>query len=100
MGLEANVKKMRTVLGDAVIASTFKKLAEIELEKCRRLQGRLKGEIGPFERRFKMTSEHAWAVFQEGKLGDDGDVMEWMMLYKNYLALEDQCKKIQEIDLT
>lgn len=83
-----------------VIASTFRKLAQIELEKCRRLQDRLKSELKPYEDRFKMTSKKAWMAYQEGKLRDEGDIMEWMVVYKNFLALESQCKRIKEINLT
>lgn len=100
MNIEARVEKIRDVLGDTVIAGTFRKLAQIELEKCKRLQGRLKSELKPYEDRFKMTSEKAWMAYQEGKIGDEADIMEWMMVYKNFLALEARSKKIRDIDLT
>lgn len=34
-----------------------------------------------------------------GTLGDDGDIMEWMMLFENYLALEKHHKRITEMQI-
>ncbi|MDM8550555.1 hypothetical protein QUF72_10770 [Desulfobacterales bacterium HSG2] len=45
-----------------------------------------------------MSSQEAWTAFQNGKLGDDGDIMEWMMLFENFLALQKQFSRIWEIE--
>ncbi len=42
--------------------------------------------------------ETAWEEFQSGKLGDDTDIIEWMMLYENYLALEKQRNRITGVN--
>lgn len=58
---------------------------------------RIKAELIPFENRFGKDSRTAWDEFQSGKLGDDGDIMEWMMLFKNYLAPEKHHNGITEM---
>ena len=98
MNIETRVRKMRNVLGDAVVQSTFKKLAQIELEKCLRRMDKLKAELTQYEERFQMSSQEAWKKYQEGKLGDNEDVMEWMMLFENYRTFQRQCERITEID--
>ena len=59
---------------------------------------RLKGELALYERRFGMDSQGVWVEYQKGKLCDDGDIMEWMMLFKNYQALERQYDRLTQID--
>ena len=49
---------------------------------------KLKEELTHYERQLGMDSQKAWSEYQKGKLGDDGDIMEWMMLFENYQALE------------
>lgn len=75
----------------------LRKLAEIESGKYALQMNRIKAELIPFENRFGKDSRTAWDEFQSGKLGDDGDIMEWMMLFENYLALEKHHKRITEM---
>ncbi|MBW1701129.1 MAG: hypothetical protein JRJ11_10640 [Deltaproteobacteria bacterium] len=71
-------------------------IAQIERDKCLQKINQVKKELAPFEKRFKMSSEKAWIEFQNGKLGDDGDVMEWMMLYENLLEFEEHYYRIKK----
>ncbi|MDZ7697283.1 MAG: hypothetical protein U5R49_10285 [Deltaproteobacteria bacterium] len=59
---------------------------------------KLKEELALYERRFGMNSQGAWVAYQKGELGDDGDIMEWMMLFENYRALERQNDRLSQID--
>lgn len=98
MNIETRARKMANVLGEAVLQGTFKKLVQIEVEKCLRRMDGLKKEFAPYEKRFGMSTGEAWNEYQNGKLGDDGDVMEWMMLFENYRALQEQYDRLTEID--
>ena len=98
MNIETSAKKLADVLGEAVIRGTFKKLVQIEVEKCLRQMDKLKDEFVPYEKRFGINSHEAWIKYRNGKLGDDGDIMEWMMLFENYRALQKQHDRLMEID--
>ncbi|MEA3359586.1 MAG: hypothetical protein U9R17_09325 [Thermodesulfobacteriota bacterium] len=99
MSIETSAKKMADVLGEAVVQSTFKKLVQIDVEKSLRQMDKLKEELVPYEKRFGMNSQKAWTEYQNGKLGDDGDIMEWMMLFENYRTLQRQHDRLTEINL-
>ncbi len=86
------------IVGISLVQETLKKLAVIEADKYALQMNRIKAELIPFENRFGKNSRTAWDEFQSGKLGDDGDIMEWMMLFENYLALEKHYKRITEIN--
>ena len=98
MNIETRARKMANVLGEGVVHGTFKKFVQIEIEKClMRIDG-LKKEFAPYEKRFGMSTQEAWNKYQNGKLGDDGNVMEWMMLFENYRALQEQYDRLTGID--
>ncbi len=98
MDIATSVKQMSDIVGETMVRHTFKKLARIELEKCMRNMDRLKMDLNPFEKRFNKSSREAWAEYQRGDMGDDGDVMEWMMLFENYRALQNQCERINAVE--
>ena len=45
-----------------------------------------------------MSSHGVWTEYPNGKLGDDGDIMEWIMLFENFQALEKQHDRLMEIN--
>ncbi|MCD6297795.1 MAG: hypothetical protein J7M30_11645 [Deltaproteobacteria bacterium] len=98
MNIETSAKKMADVLGEAVVQETLKKLIQIEMAKCLRKMDKLEQELVPYEKRFEMSSHEAWTEYRNGKLGDDGDIMEWMMLFENFQALEKQHDRLMEIN--
>lgn len=98
MNIETSFKQITDILGISIVQETLRKLTQLELEKYKMQMEKVKLELIPFERRFGKISQIAWEKFQCGKLGDDMDVMEWMMLYENYLALETQYKRLIEVE--
>ncbi|QTA93298.1 hypothetical protein [Desulfonema magnum] len=96
MNIETRSRKIADIMGEAVVHSTLKKMAQFEMGKCQQKMEHLKKELAPFEERFGMESRNAWTAYQSGKLGDDGDIMEWMMLFENFLALRRQYEPIRE----
>ena len=63
-------------------------MADIEIKHCMLNIEKLRKELLPFEKRFQMTSAEAWEKYNNGLLGDDIDIMEWMGLYESCLAHE------------
>lgn len=99
MNIETRSRKIADIMGEAVVHSTLRKMAQIEMGKCLQKTEHLKKELAPFEQRFGMSSQDAWAAYQKGNLGDDGDIMEWMMLFENLLALQRQQERIREVEV-
>lgn len=90
MNLETRSKMVADIMGEAVVHNTLKKMAQVEMGKCLQKMEVMERELAPFEKRFGMNSRDAWTAYQKGTLGDDGDMMEWMMLFENLLALQNQ----------
>lgn len=97
MSVETQARKAADVLGEEVVQGTISKLVQIERERCLRQIEKLRQEIHAFEGRFGKRSQQAWEEYQEGKLGDDADLMEWMMLIENLRSLEAQFDLMAEI---
>lgn len=94
MGIEHQVRELTIILGEKRIRNTLKKLAEIEAGKCSTKIERTRRELSAFEGRFQMESKTAWEEFNQGKLGDSPDIMEWMSIYENLLDFQNQYDRI------
>jgi hypothetical protein len=99
MNIEISFRKAAEVLGISVVRDALEKLTNIELQRCRLKMDKVLSELIPFEKRFGKDSRSAWAEFQSGNLGDDSDIMEWMMIFENYIALEKQHHRLAGIGL-
>jgi len=98
MNIQPALEQITDIVGMPLVQETLRKLAMVEAGKYALQMNRVKTELIPFENRFRKDSRTAWDEFQSGKLGDDGDIMEWMMLFENYLALEKHHKRITEVN--
>jgi hypothetical protein len=97
MSVETQARKAADVLGEEVVQGTISKLVQIERERCLRQIEKLRKELDVFEGRFGKSSQKAWQEYQDGKLGDNADVMEWMMLIENLRSLQTQFDLMAEI---
>ncbi len=97
MNLETISRKMTDIMGEAVVHSTLRKMAQFEMGKCLQKTEHLKKKLAPFEKNFGMDSRNAWTAYRNGELGDDGDIMERMMLFENFLALQRQYERLREV---
>jgi hypothetical protein len=97
MDIEVHARKAADVLGEEVVQGTINKLVQIERERCLRQVEKIKEGIGAFEGRFGKNSDRVWQEYQDGKLGDDADIMEWVMLIEDLRALQAQCERMAEI---
>ncbi len=95
MNTDTGLEEFSSLFGEKRVKGTLKKMADIEINHCLLNIKKARKVLLPFEERFQMTSEEAWGKFNKGKLGDDIDIMEWMGLYENCLAHEQQLKRIK-----
>ncbi len=97
METQTRIQKVTTILGESLVIETISKLAQIEGQKCLRKIDMLKSELARYEKQFAMNSEEAWRKYQDGELGDDFDVMEWMSIFENLMALQGQYDRLTKI---
>jgi len=95
MQTDMAIEEFSSLFGEQRVKSTLRKMADIEISHCRLDLKNAKAALHPFEKRFQMTSIDAWERFNSGRMGDDLDIMEWMGLYENCLALKQQLKRIK-----
>lgn len=100
MSVQSRVQHITEVLGESMVLEAITKLAHIEGQKYLKKIERLRQELTRYERQFAMSSEDAWEQYQAGKLGDDFDIMEWMALFENLMALQSQYDRITESELS
>ncbi len=96
MQTDAATEEFSSLFGEQRVKSTLRKMADIEISHCRLNLKNARKALRPFEDRFQKTSRDAWEEYNSGRLGNDLDIMEWMGLYENCLALERQLKRIKE----
>ena len=97
MKTQTRIHKVTTILGESLVVETISKLAQIEGQKCLRKIDRLKSELAGYEKQFAMNSQEAWSKYQDGMLGDDFDVIEWMSIFENLMALQEQYNRITKM---
>ena len=97
MNIGTHLNEITEVLGISLVRNALEKLAQIELQRCRLKMDKVLSDLIPFENRFGKDSRSAWAEFRSGKLGDDSDIVEWMMIFENYIALENQQHRLAGI---
>ena len=97
MSVETQARKAADVLGEEVVQGTINKLVQIERERCLRQIEKLRQEIDVFEGGLGKSSQKVWQEYQDGKLGDDADIMEWVMLIENLRSLQAQFDRMAEI---
>ncbi len=100
MNAQNQMKQLTNILGESLVFETFSKLLHVEKEKCSKKIDRLKSELSQYEKEFSMKSEETWEGYRDGTSGDGFDVMEWMALYENLIALKEQYDRITNIDLS
>jgi hypothetical protein len=97
MNVQTVSKDLADIVGASFVQDTLKKLAIIELERYSLKMKKLRAELAHFEKGFQKSSEATWEEFKSGKLGDDADLMEWMMLFENYQELKKRYEKIKGV---
>ena len=95
MNTDIQLEEFSSLFGEKRVKGTLKKMADIEISHCLLNIKKSREALVPFEKRFQIKSEEARKKYAKGELGDDIDTMEWMGLYENYLAFEQQLSRIK-----
>jgi len=64
-----------------VIQRTVDKLIALEQDRVRNELSDLTAHLEAFEERYKMSSDEFYRQYEDGKLGDAADFMEWSSFY-------------------
>ena len=99
MKTQNQIQQVVSILGEPLVLEAIAKLLQIEKEKCLKKIDRLKSELNLYEKQFAMSSKEAWSKYRKGALGDDFDVMEWMALFENLIAFQEQYDRISKFKL-
>ena len=94
MQTDTAIEEFASLFGEQRVKNTLRKMVDIEISHCQLDLKKARAGLQPYEERFQMSSHEAWKRFNKGELGDNLDIMEWMGLYENCLALEQQLKRI------
>ncbi|HHT9125645.1 MAG TPA: hypothetical protein ACFYD6_07475 [Candidatus Brocadiia bacterium] len=67
---------------DPFFSQTISKMLDYRIQKYDEEIKKLSRELKKFEHKYKKTSSAFFNEFQEGRLGDDMDFVEWSSLYQ------------------
>ena len=95
MNIDKGIKEFSSLFGEKRVRGTLKKMADIEISHCLLNIQKNREKLRPFEEQYQLTSEAAWEKYGRGEFDDEINIMEWMGLYENCLALEQQLKRIK-----
>lgn len=72
------------------------KIIQIEIDRLKQEQQRLKAELTTFENTYQMTSEVCQQKFEEGIVGDTVEFFEWTSVYSIYQRNEHILRLLEE----
>jgi hypothetical protein len=81
-------QEILNALGENRVRGALERIRDAEARKRLLRIQKTRNGLSEFEEKFGLESEVAWMRFNEGKLGDDMDVMEGMGLFENLLEFE------------
>src|SRR5208283_4727488 len=77
---------------DAVISQTISKMLAYKIQKCDEEIKKISKDLKKFERTYKKESADFIREFEDGKLGDNMDFIEWSSHYQMFNRLIDRRK--------
>lgn len=83
---------------DAFISRTISKLVDYKIQRYKEEIKGLEKELKKFERTYHKDSSFFFKEFNEGKLGDDMDFIEWHSLCKmrdNILKMKNELERME-----
>ena len=88
--LEKKIEILEQIGAGSILDRTLSKLIAIQIARYQMAIQQITPELKAFEKRFNMPSEECYSKFNAGKLGDDGDIFEWVSLYENVLLYQER----------
>ena len=90
------VELLTSVGAEGLANQALTKVMQIEIDRLKQEQRRLKSELESFERHYQMTSEVCQQKFEVGELGDAVEFFEWTSVYTIYQRNEKTLHLLEE----
>jgi hypothetical protein len=90
------VEILQSVGAEVLADQALTKIIQIEMDRLKQEQQRLKTELTKFESTYQMTSGACQQKFEAGELGDAVDFFEWTSVYSIYQRNEHMLRLLEE----
>jgi hypothetical protein len=90
------VKILQSVGAERLADQALTKIIQIEINRLKQEQQRLKTELTKFESTYQVTSEACQQKFEAGELGDAVEFFEWTSVYSIYQRNEHMLRLLEE----
>jgi hypothetical protein len=90
------VEILQSVGAERLADQALTKIIQIEIDRLKQEQQRLKTELTKFESTYQMTSEACQQKFEAGELGDAVEFFEWTSVYSIYQRNEHMLRLLEE----
>jgi hypothetical protein len=90
------VEILQSVGAEGLADQALTKIIQIEIDRLKQEQQRLKTELTKFESTYQMTSEACQQKFEAGELGDAVEFFEWTSVYSIYQRNEHMLRSLEE----
>lgn len=90
------VEILQSVGAEGLADQALTKVIQVEIDRLKREQQRLKTDLVKFESTYQMTSEACQQKFEEGELGDAVEFFEWTSVYSIYQRNEHMLRLLEE----
>ncbi len=90
------VEILQSVGAEGLADQALTKVIQVEIDRLKQEQQRLKIELVKFESTYQMTSEACQQKFEEGELGDAVEFFEWTSVYSIYQRNEHMLRLLEE----
>jgi hypothetical protein len=90
------VEILQSVGAEGLADQALTKIIQIEIDRLKQEQQRLKTELTKFESTYQMTSEACQQKFEAGELGDAVEFFEWTSVYSIYQRNEHILRLLEE----
>lgn len=93
--IDNKVISLKNIGADKILNNTLDKLINIQLAKYQKYLNEIKQSLSDFEKKYSMQSSMFYSLYNEGKMGDEMDYIEWSSLYESYEYYNSQIKKLK-----
>jgi hypothetical protein len=90
------VEILQSVGAERLVDQALTKVIQVEIDRLKQEQQRLKTDLTKFESTYQMTSKACQQKFEEGELGDAVEFFEWTSVYSIYQRNEHMLRLLEE----
>jgi len=94
--VQEKIEALKAVGAEELVNQTLAKVMQIEIDRVKQQQHRLRATLEGWEKRYQMTSEECQQKFESGELGDAVEFFEWTSLYTIYQRNKQTLRLLEE----